>query len=406
MNPCMAFKTDGARCTSGSVPATPHEVPLPAHVHLCATHQRIYRTRYTSNNNTHHTAGCCFDAVGTRRLWCTNPADETGRCATHAERLVARGRRQAAYAQRRERFQNALTYFTNRVPMPPWRQALRELLAPDAPAVIRHPNVNYIDVIRTYYMMARVPGEPMWWRRGVDLVLDYRIWLIQGEPVGREPQVEAYLPPPVPVAPRLPPPLPLAPAPTSLAVIAQDSQNVHRAVVSQQTNTNVDLLLATPDVPPDCRAHELLAAVWLEHGIAGWARVRRTVDDMADWRNRDTCKVAGDWLYRRLLHALFTRISRMPDTPVRTELWKRFYEECSESVSLCCEGHISRLCNVMVGFDDAFKPPLSIGEVLQSEMSAIAKLDIPLESKVAKANALFDELGFPEEERGAWLEAF
>jgi hypothetical protein len=73
---------------------------------------------------------------------------------------------------------------------------------------------------------------------------------------------------------------------------------------------------------------------------------------------------------------------------------------------MCCEGHISRLCNVLVGFDDAFQPPVSFGELLQSKMSAIAGLDVTEEEKRRQATAFFDEHGTPAEERVAWLEAF
>ena len=94
------------------------------------------------------------------------------------------------------------------------------------------------------------------------------------------------------------------------------------------------------------------------------------------------------------------------DDERRTELFRRLWEECAESVGMCCEGHISRLCNVLVGFDEAFQPPVPFGEILQSKMAAIAGLDISDDEKRRQANAFFDEHGTPAEERTAWLEAF
>jgi hypothetical protein len=73
---------------------------------------------------------------------------------------------------------------------------------------------------------------------------------------------------------------------------------------------------------------------------------------------------------------------------------------------MCCEGHISRLCNVLVGFDEAFQPPVPFGEILQNKMAAIAGLDIPEEEKRKQANAFFDEHRVAQEERSAWLDAF
>jgi hypothetical protein len=88
------------------------------------------------------------------------------------------------------------------------------------------------------------------------------------------------------------------------------------------------------------------------------------------------------------------------------ELNKRLWEECKEATGMCCEGHISRLCNVLVGFDDAFQPPVALGELIQQKMGAIAGLDVDEEEKRRQANAWFDEVAVPTAERVAWLEAF
>jgi hypothetical protein len=95
-----------------------------------------------------------------------------------------------------------------------------------------------------------------------------------------------------------------------------------------------------------------------------------------------------------------------PSEEVKHELNKRVFEECFESVGLCCDGHISRLCNVLVGFDDAFEPPVAFGEVLQNKMAALFALDIPTDEKLAQAIAFFNEYAVPEAERTPWLEAF
>ena len=75
-------------------------------------------------------------------------------------------------------------------------------------------------------------------------------------------------------------------------------------------------------------------------------------------------------------------------------------------MGMCCEGHISRLCNVLVGFDDAFQPPVALGELMQQKMAAIAGLDVSEEEKRRQATQWFTEHGVPEAERVAWLDAF
>jgi hypothetical protein len=127
---------------------------------------------------------------------------------------------------------------------------------------------------------------------------------------------------------------------------------------------------------------------------------------MYKWYDTETCRLSEDWLYRKALIVLYYTIRNLKDESIQNELFKRAFEECNESVAMCCDGHISRLCNVLVGFDDAFAPPVPFGEILQNKMAAIAALEIETEEKVRQANTFFNEFAVPEPERVAWLEAF
>jgi len=66
---------------------------------------------------------------------------------------------------------------------------------------------------------------------------------------------------------------------------------------------------------------------------------------------------------------------------------------------MCCIGHINRLVNVLVGFDDSFKPQMSKGEILQNKFSEFAKMEDDTE-KYVQATALLAELGVIGEEAG------
>jgi hypothetical protein len=72
---------------------------------------------------------------------------------------------------------------------------------------------------------------------------------------------------------------------------------------------------------------------------------------------------------------------------------------------VCCEGHLSRLANVLVGFDDEAKPEVSVGELLQQKIAAISELDLSIEDKVGHAWAVFDELAIPMDQRIEWVDA-
>jgi hypothetical protein len=73
---------------------------------------------------------------------------------------------------------------------------------------------------------------------------------------------------------------------------------------------------------------------------------------------------------------------------------------------MCCEGHISRLCNVLVGFDEAFQPPVPFSEILYNKMAAISVMDVSTEEKIQQATTFFNEYAVPMDQRQAWLDAF
>jgi hypothetical protein len=153
------------------------------------------------------------------------------------------------------------------------------------------------------------------------------------------------------------------------------------------------------------RTLEILAMEWLSLGIQ-YAPISHVMADIDKWRNMSFCRKKKDWLYRNTLWSVMQLIRNQTNKEKEKELWKRLYEECEDAKEMCCEGHISRLCNVMVGFDDAFQPPVSLGELLQNAMAKIANEDKSVEEKINEATKVMEELKVPREERGVWLEAF
>jgi hypothetical protein len=191
-----------------------------------------------------------------------------------------------------------------------------------------------------------------------------------------------------------------------LGRLAGDAQNVHTGVVVKHTNDGTDKLLSIP-VPKDQRTlPEITAAVMMKLHIIKFSKVLDVLSDMGRWYDCNTCRNPGDYLYKRVLDGLWARIRSETNIEIQKELILRLYQEMHESNGMCCEGHISRLVNVMVGFDEAFAPPVSFGELLQNKMAAIYAMDIDTTEKVKQATAYFDELGVPAVERTAWIEAF
>jgi len=193
--------------------------------------------------------------------------------------------------------------------------------------------------------------------------------------------------------------------PDNLGRIARDRQNVHTEFVSRQTNAGLEKLLAIPGGTEDSRIPDWFASKWLVCAYGGWDEVRSTVDDMQIWYKSPNCRQEGDWLYKKALDGLYYHIRNLPDMEIRKELWKRTFEECFEAIGLCCDGHIIRICNVLVGFDETFTPPLSLNEQIQNEMARLSTLELPNEEKVTQANTFFEQQSVPLEQRQVWLDA-
>jgi hypothetical protein len=154
------------------------------------------------------------------------------------------------------------------------------------------------------------------------------------------------------------------------------------------------------------RTPDWFAAKWLPKVYGPWITVTRVVNDIYRWYDTPSCRTVNDQLYRRALDGLYLMIKDTNDSDTKDELHKRAFEECSEAVGLCCDGHISRICNVLVGFDDTFLPPVPFGEILQNKMAAIYAMEIDTSEKIKQATEFFNEFAVPETERTAWLDAF
>jgi hypothetical protein len=185
---------------------------------------------------------------------------------------------------------------------------------------------------------------------------------------------------------------------SELHALALDAQNIHTGAVNMLVSKGLETLLQFEPLPTSNWYMEL-SSIW-ESKPKG--QTKKVLKDMDKWYTTATCRQANDYLYKRTLDGLWTCIKQSPH---KVDLIERLWEETNEAMGLCCEGHIARLCNVMCGFDDAFKPQVSVGELLQQKISAIASKELPTHQKVGEAWIVFEELSIPSGERIAWLEA-
>ncbi len=183
-----------------------------------------------------------------------------------------------------------------------------------------------------------------------------------------------------------------------LADVAQDGQNVHTTEVVVQTNQNMELLKAVPVKQKQKTLAEIEAA-WLGKPYVDYIRLTDVLEDMRKWGNTETVCAESDWAYRKALRGLWAKIQSNP------ELIQRLWEECLESLGMCAQGHLSRLANVLVGFEEGVKAPVNLKELFQDKMSLLAAKELSADEKEKEARQLMDEYGIPPGERQPWLDA-
>ena len=191
------------------------------------------------------------------------------------------------------------------------------------------------------------------------------------------------------------------------AQLAADSQNVHTREITQQMRDSINILLAV-EVPKDQTGSVREMRVgWMERGYSQH-EIDVVYRDVVNWWNKDTIYSADDKLYRRLLRGLWWTIKQYK-ADLRTELEKRLWEELRDGAipySVCTQGHVARLSNVMIGFDDAFVPPVPVGEILQQKMAAIYGMDVAQDEQLSLAKSVLAELKVPADQHENWLSAF
>jgi len=105
-----------------------------------------------------------------------------------------------------------------------------------------------------------------------------------------------------------------------LGRMAHDNQNVHTRAVNEQSNKNMEILLAIDSKEIGEKQATLYEIKQAWDKIYTVQKVDvRLYDDMRKWWNQVSCVQQNDYLYRRLLRRLWFKIKTMDSEETRTE---------------------------------------------------------------------------------------
>lgn len=193
-------------------------------------------------------------------------------------------------------------------------------------------------------------------------------------------------------APPRPPPL------GELGQFAHDNQNVHKSVTVTMVKEVVDRVLKIP-VPDrykytagNCTPGEILCHVPMSSETACWfVKKYTTHEDIYEF---------GPGIYAKVMDAVWQYIRNSPD---KKDLSNILGMELLDSVNMCAQGNLTRICNVLAGYLEGVNTETQ-GEQLQRRMAKLMELENP-EDRIREGKNILIELAVPTAEHDSWIEA-
>ena len=187
----------------------------------------------------------------------------------------------------------------------------------------------------------------------------------------------------------------------NLQAFANDAQSVHRSSVQTATERAIHVLLSRP-LPAGQETLEQITNAWTTERLVKFGtetiRDRALMELTNDYYNTEAFSIS----YGDVLDRVWAFIN--PHVHRKT-LSVRLAQEVTEGRSMCSNGKMARLVNVLQGFDETLDlgpTPEALRLMFQNKIAKV--MERPMDERRAAAMALFSEFNIPEDERGAWLE--
>jgi len=190
----------------------------------------------------------------------------------------------------------------------------------------------------------------------------------------------------------------------ALRTFGSDAQNIHTPVATGPTEQALVIIMAWPSIPSTSLYFPLSMITTLigtpSTSIIGSNVWGELIHDMSH------CVSFGQ-SYGSVLNHVITKIHTYPAV-TQTELFQRLTEEILEGSGLCVQGKMTRLANVLRGFDPEIDACVSFRpsrEEFQNRFVVITKSGLPIPMQKELGRQLLEECLIPEGEREGWLTA-
>jgi len=201
----------------------------------------------------------------------------------------------------------------------------------------------------------------------------------------------------------------------ALLSLALDTQNIHTGAVNVKANEAMDSILKTV-VSEGCGIFEVIILLWhvwvgdLMTPLSNSSLFKSVDHDIKThalniFYINEKGETVQEFRYQRLLCCVVQKIQRN-NSETRQELYVRLWEECVDSLGMCFQGHMSRLCNVFSGFDPDLPLVASRGEQIQAAFQDLSTKNPFFFEKKKEAFKIFEKFLIEDEEtKRGWLSA-
>jgi hypothetical protein len=190
------------------------------------------------------------------------------------------------------------------------------------------------------------------------------------------------------------------PNPNVLARIANDNQNVHTAIVVEQTKKNVAEILKIP-VPEEYKwQHARLSMTYKTVIMFCHLSPKSAWQFSSMYCSDATIYDLEPGIFGKVVDGVWQFISKSPD---KKDLKKILSAELRDNIGMCAQGNLSRMCNVLQGYMEGIGQKESVSAILGREFPKLMEIENLVERE-ARGAAILRENAVPEGEWDDWLE--
>jgi len=186
----------------------------------------------------------------------------------------------------------------------------------------------------------------------------------------------------------------------NLRAFANDRQNVHTSSAVKQTKDIVEKILKIP-VPEEYQWNMDYCSKTPGEIIIDCRLTPKAAWQMqAKYSQDEEIYEMGKGIYGKILDGVWQFVKSSKD---KADIISALRQELEDSIGMCAQGNLSRICNILAGFMEGIGSQESLAEILGRELPLLMEIE-DAKRRIKEAINLMSTNNVPKEEWHAWIE--